>query len=275
MKKKRKRHSVWRRLGIALVLAAAVFFLLSRLLLIRSFNVVGNRLVSRDEIIERSGIHTGDSFLTLNRQQIRHRLEENRYVQYKGLGYDYKGMLTIHIHERSNMGYVRAYGVQYMLDESGIVLESTAEDLSEVSSGPEITGLQLSANVPLTVGEALPVHDELQLDQMKRVLKSLSEVNMLARATKVDVEYSDNLTVMTREGAGINLGDDSNLILKLMIAREVLAIRKEEGDVKGAWIDVSSGRDAHYIPKILPTITPTPTATPTIEPEETPKTRKK
>ena len=39
----------------------------------------------------------------------------------------------------------------------------------------------------------------------------------------------------------------------------------------GATIDVSSGREAHYIPRVLPTVTPVPTATPTLEPSPTPE----
>ena len=61
-----------------------------------------------------------------------------------------------------------------------------------------------------------------------------------------------------------------NLHTKLLIAREVLAIREPMGDLTGAKIDVSAGTNAHYIPANLPTPTPVPTATPTIDPSATP-----
>ena len=87
----------------------------------------------------------------------------------------------------------------------------------------------------------------------------------------MDLSNLDNLYITTAEGARVVLGNAQDLILKLSIAREVLALREEEGKLRGAKIDVSSGKDAHYIPSILPTPTPEPTATPTIVPEETPK----
>ena len=68
----------------------------------------------------------------------------------------------------------------------------------------------------------------------------------------------------------MELGDDSNLHTKLLIAREVLSIREPMGDLMGAKIDVSAGNNAHYIPSVLPTPTPVPTATPTIDPSATP-----
>ena len=82
----------------------------------------------------------------------------------------------------------------------------------------------------------------------------------------------DNMYLMTTDGARIVLGDDAKLETKLLIAREVLAVREPLGTVKGAKIDVSSAKEAHYIPDALPTVTPVPTATPTIAPSATPET---
>ena len=105
---------------------------------------------------------------------------------------------------------------------------------------------------------------------MERVLRAMDEVGLLGRITMLDVKNLDNLYAMTTDGAKIVLGDDSSLTTKLLIAKEVLAVREPLGSVQGAEIDVSSGKDAHYIPDVLPTVTPVPTATPTLEPSQTP-----
>ena len=68
----------------------------------------------------------------------------------------------------------------------------------------------------------------------------------------------------------VELGSLSSLRTKLLIAREVLALRSQDAGVTGAKIDVSSGKNAHYIPAVLPTVTPVPTATPTVAPSATP-----
>ena len=77
--------------------------------------------------------------------------------------------------------------------------------------------------------------------------------------------------MLTSDGAKIVLGDTASMRTKLLIAREVLTLREEEGNLTGAKIDVSNGYNAHYIPAVLPTVTPVPTATPTIAPAVTPK----
>jgi hypothetical protein len=94
---------------------------------------------------------------------------------------------------------------------------------------------------------------------------------MLARVSELSVKNAENIYLLTSDGAKIVLGDTASMHTKLLIAREVLALREEAGDLMGAKIDVSNGYNAHYIPSVLPTVTPVPTATPTIAPAATPK----
>ena len=117
----------------------------------------------------------------------------------------------------------------------------------------------------------LPVHDKGQLENMELVLGELDAANLLARASELNVKNAENMYILTSDGAKVVLGDTASMRTKLLIAREVLSVREEAGDLMGAKIDVSNGYNAHYIPAILPTVTPVPTATPTIAPAATPK----
>lgn len=90
------------------------------------------------------------------------------------------------------------------------------------------------------------------------------------RIATLDVTYPDDVTLLTDSGTSIELGDTQQLLVKLVIAQEVLYLREKEGDVMGAKIDVSSGERAHFIPRTLPTPTPVPTSTPIAEPTPAP-----
>ena len=94
--------------------------------------------------------------------------------------------------------------------------------------------------------------------------------NLLGKAVSMSVQNENDLFLMTQEKTRIVLGEDTNLVLKLSIAAQVMAIREEEGDLKGSRIDVSSGKDAHFIPAVLPTVTPWVTPSPSPLPTETP-----
>ena len=272
-KKRKKAASQVMAMAVLVVAVLAVLFVLasSQVFKVRNILVVGNRNLLKDEVITQSGVQLGDNLLSLSDTELKKRLEKNRYIEYIGHEFDYRGTLTLRINERLGMGVVNALGLYYVLDAEGMVLECAGSVFPDTVAGPKISGFSMDDNTRVVIGDKLPVRDNGQLESMRRVLTMLDSVGMLGRISQLDVKNLDNLYLMTTDGAQIVLGDDGSLQTKLLIAREVLAVREPLGTVRGAKIDVSSGREAHYIPDTLPTITPVPTATPTAAPSETPE----
>lgn len=272
-KKRKKAASQVMAMAVLVVAVLAVLFVLasSQVFKVRNILVVGNRNLLKDEVITQSGIQLGDNLLSLSDTELKKRLEKNRYIEYIGHEFDYRGTLTLRINERLGMGVVNALGLYYVLDAEGMVLECAGSVFPDTVAGPKISGFSMDDNTRVVIGDKLPVRDNGQLESMRRVLTMLDSVGMLGRISQLDVKNLDNLYLMTTDGAKIVLGDDGSLQTKLLIAREVLAVREPLGTVRGAKIDVSSGREAHYIPDTLPTITPVPTATPTAAPSGTPQ----
>lgn len=259
-------------MAIALVGALALLIVLacSRVFIIRDIMVVGNRSLLKEEVITQSGVKTGDNLLSINAQMLRENLEKNRYIEYKSHSFDYKGRLTLTINERLGRAVVNVLGLYYVLDASGMVLECAGSAYPAGVSGPYVVGLSIASNAQVIVGETLPVRDRGQLEAMERVLSELDTVGMLSTASELSVKNLDNLYYTTSAGVKVELGDLSSLHTKLLIAREVIALREGDDGVTGAKIDVSSGTSAHYIPAVLPTVTPVPTATPTVNPSRSP-----
>lgn len=259
-------------MAIALVGALALLIVLacSRVFIIRDIMVVGNRSLLKEEVVTQSGVKTGDNLLSINAQMLRENLEKNRYIEYKSHSFDYKGRLTLTINERLGRAVVNVLGLYYVLDASGMVLECAGSAYPAGVSGPYVVGLSIASNAQVIVGETLPVRDRGQLEAMERVLSELDTVGMLASASELSVKNLDNLYYTTSAGVKVELGDLSSLHTKLLIAREVIALREGDEGVTGAKIDVSSGTSAHYIPAVLPTVTPVPTVTPTVNPSRSP-----
>ena len=259
-------------MDIALIGALALLIVLacSRVFIIRDIMVVGNRSLLAEEVITQSGVSTGDNLLSISTQQLRENLERNRYIEYRSHSFDYKGRLTITINERLGRAVVNVLGLYYVLDESGMVLECAGSAYPAGVAGPYVVGLSIPSNAQVIVGETLPVRDRSQLDAMEQVIAGLDSVGMLATASELSVKNLDNLYYTTSAGVKVELGNLSSLHTKLLIAREVLALREADEGVTGAKIDVSSGTSAHYIPAVLPTVTPVPTATPTVNPSRSP-----
>ena len=251
-------------------LAALIVLACSRVFVVRDVMVVGNRNLLREEVVTQSGVKIGDNVLGISDQTLKQALEQNRYIEYLGHGFDYRGTLTLRIQERLGMAVVYDLGYYYVLDASGVVLECAGSAYPTGVAGPKVTGLDLSPNSRVTVGEKLPVNDKGQLEAMETVLTELESTNLLGRTSELSVKNTDNIYILTAEGAKIELGDTLSLRTKLLIGQEVLSVREAQGDLLGAKIDVSNGKNAHYIPAILPTVTPTPTTTPTPSPTAAP-----
>ena len=251
-------------------LAALIVLACSRVFVVRDVMVVGNRNLLREEVVTQSGVNIGDNVLGISDQTLKQALEQNRYIEYLGHGFDYRGTLTLRIQERLGMAVVYDLGYYYVLDASGVVLECAGSAYPSGVAGPKVTGLDLSPNSRVTVGEKLPVNDKGQLEAMETVLTELESTNLLGRTSELSVKNTDNIYILTAEGAKIELGDTLSLRTKLLIGQEVLSVREAQGNLLGAKIDVSNGKNAHYIPAILPTVTPTPTTTPTPSPTAAP-----
>jgi len=254
------------------VAAALLIFLNSQVLVIQNISVVGNRTISAEEVIALSRIEIGERYKEKSDAQIRENLERNWYIAYERCTFDYNSRrLTLHINERIGWGVVGAYGLYYVVDETGVVLECTGNLYPDNVAGPTIAGLIETehGNIRPTVGSRLPIQTTKRLDVMETVLKALDETNMLMRIATLDVTYPDDVKLLTDGGTSIELGNVQSLKTKLIIAQEVLYLREQEGSVMGAKLDVSSGTRAHFIPGERPTPTPVPTATP-IPGEESP-----
>lgn len=275
MRQKKRKRAAARAMAMTVVVVAALAALIvlafSRVLIVRDVMVVGNRNLLREEVVTQSGVKPGDKLLSITSSKLRARLEQNRYIEYLGYDFDYRGTLTLRINERLGMAVVGVLGLYYVLDSSGMVLECAGSEYPLDVAGPRVTGFLIDDNARVLVGETLPVRERSQLADMEAVIEELNETNLLARASQLDVENGSNLYVMTTDGTKIELGDTRGLRAKLLIAREVLFLRESEGDLQGAKIDVSNGENAHYIPAVLPTPTSVPTPTPTASPEPTPE----
>ena len=270
-RKKAAKQTLTMTIVVVAALAALIVLACSRVFVIRDVMVVGNRNLLREEVVTQSGVEIGDNLLSISSSQLRRNLEQNRYIEYIGHDFDYRGTLTLRINERLGMAAVYDLGYYYVLDMAGMVLECAGSAYPTGVAGPKVAGFTIEPNSRITVGAELPVHDRGQLEAMKLVLEELDTINMLGRTSELNIKNTENMYIITSEGAKIVLGDTSSMRTKLLIAREVLSMRKEAGDLMGAKIDVSNGYNAHYIPAALPTVTPVPTATPTIGPPATPE----
>ena len=272
MKRKKKRRLV---LPVILMVLFGIGMLCVILALylfkIRGVNVIGNRTVPKEEIVDLSGVRPGDNYLLLDEAKMKVRIETNRYLEYISSQFDYSGTLTIKLNERHAMGILQRNGYYYVIDDRGMVLENTGMSYPPGIRCPIVKGLNMPDSAMILAGEIVGVKDREQLTALSKVLKALDVTNMMGRTSSVEMANLDNIYIMTTEQARVVLGEAENLRLKLIVAREILHQREDQENLTGVSIDISNGKEAHYIPAVLPTITPTPEVTATPGPSPTPQ----
>ncbi len=269
-RKKKKRSDLMVRVVTAAAAAVAVIAVLlvilnSQVTVIKNISVVGNRTILAEEIIALSGVSVGDRYKARSDAQIAENLSRNRYLNFERCTFDFNSRrLTLHVSERIGWGVVGAYGLYYVVDQTGVVLECTGDQYPDNVAGPKIIGLIETehTNMRPTVGARLPIQTTSRLEAMEQVLTALDQANMLMRIAMLDVTLPDDISLLTDAGTSIALGGTDSLMTKLLIAQEVIYRRESLGDLAGAKIDVSSGERAHFIPSVRPTPTSVPTATP-------------
>ena len=122
-RKKAARQAMSMTIVVVVVLAMLIVLACSRVFIVRNVMVVGNRNLLSEEVITQSGVQLGDNLLSISSAQLRERLEQNRYIEYIGHDFDYRGTLTLRISERLGMAVVYDLGYYYVLDAHGMVLE--------------------------------------------------------------------------------------------------------------------------------------------------------
>ena len=73
------------------VLATLMVLTCSQVFKVRSVLVVGNRNISKEDIIALSGVREGDNLFSLSDAELKKRLEQNWHIEYIGHEFDYRG----------------------------------------------------------------------------------------------------------------------------------------------------------------------------------------
>ena len=104
------------------VLAVLAVFVFGSLFRIRTVTIYGNERFTPEEVMQQAGISYGISYFTVTDEYIRDHIGQNHYFIYNGMEKRVPGILNIYITERKERANVYVMGINYLLDEEGMVL---------------------------------------------------------------------------------------------------------------------------------------------------------
>ena len=280
----RPRLKINRRL---LIRVLTIFAVLLTLLLVTRFvflsvrgvTVRGNAYVSSTEVIRLSGIQNGMNVLSLNADQIRQRISQNRYLILKRVAHrddDYR-QIILEVEERKQDAYVIFCGIHYLIDETGMVLDSvrtsslSRKDLANAELGDRerqqmfildgqeasklqkpfenmlrVEGMNIS-NCSVGSRIALKSGSNGQMEIFRKVIREMEIMDMAGVIRELYLKDQENICLYTCDGYYVRLGNADRIHAKLRALKLTLEAMKDL-DCRDGTIDVETPEKPTWIP---------------------------
>ena len=219
---------------LALVFGISVFFRVS------TITVTGNRQYSQEEVIEASGIQTGDNLFFINRGAAYSRIYTRLpYVENAVITRFLPNRLNIRVTESSAIAVVESDSGPWIVDRTcKLLAPADSTDLSALISVDGLTAIAPEVGQLVAPGEA----ETPKVAYLSVILREISELDLKDAITRIDLSNVANPSFDYLGRFTVKLGTGENVEYKfqcLLSAVEAL----EPGD-RGT-LDLSIDRQAH------------------------------
>lgn len=209
-----------------LILVAALFF--GVICRVRQINVIGNVNISDEEIIALSQIQIGQSIF-LDEEELRNHIQQNPYLYYDIYAISSYDTITIQVRERQETACMTSGGIGIVTDSQGYVLRTYNNPLQTNDGLVTVQGMSIKRVI---TGQKLVPAQQQQLDAVTEELVQLKVMGCIDEIAVLDVSSLDRITMQTRDGMQVILGDSDLLHEKtraFTIVRQQLAEMGETG----------------------------------------------
>ena len=231
-KKKRKIVGIIKYGSLAILFVIVILCaMFSPLFNIKTIEVEGNELISKNEIISLSQIQIDENTFKLNKRKIIKQIKENAYIDEVTIARKLPSNIIIKVEERKP-AYLLEYAGSYIyLDKQGYMLEINTEKLEL----PILQGASTETS-DFAVGNRLCEEDLEKLSSLIKIME-LAKINEISNLiTRIDIENKQNIKLIFETKDKIAyLGDSTNLIDKIPLVKKIL----EENESKAGEIFVN------------------------------------
>ena len=199
----------------AIVLGVAIFFQ------VNDVQVQGNRIYSAEQVVEASGLESGDNLLMVNRASVVGNVQAQLpYVQKVSVGRILPDTVVIRVQESEIAGIVEAdVGSKWYVNAEGRILGSSLDGFQ--GQIIELTGFTVTAPV---AGQQAVASVEME-ENMEAALKVLAEMEgsgLIEQVTGINTEKNYDIHLYCGEQYDILLGGTDQLDYKVWYLQGVL-----------------------------------------------------
>ncbi len=223
---------------IVLIIVGTIFAIKSNFFIIKKVSILGNPIMSGEDVKNSTENLIGQNILFINKQNIISNAKKNPYVENVEISKSYPKQVNIKISEKQGIYYVEKDGYKYVLDNGGNLLEKT--DNIENRSLVNVKGIDLK---DVELGHKM-IDDTRVLDFLD-IFYQIIKLN----PTNYNIDYVDisdftNIKVYVGKVEG-RLGNDENIPDKMNKLLHIIQ-NPDIGIVKG-YVDVGfNGAPVYY-----------------------------
>lgn len=237
-KVKKKRKTLYFLIMIFLCAIAFILIFRTDLFTVQEVRVSGNEYLKDEKVIYESGITLGNNIFKERFSNIKENLQSQPYIKHVKMKRVIPNKISIEITERRPVAYIPYMGNFIIIDEEGVVLESTLDHGELVL----IKGIDLTS---FNEGEALNMVDEHQLNKAMEILREVNH-NELS-ITEIDVTAIEDIRIRLTKFLSCKLGKGQNLSYKFMLLQSILQDLNNKEITRGI-IDISHDGYPSYRP---------------------------
>ncbi|MBC2416839.1 cell division protein FtsQ/DivIB [Clostridium beijerinckii] len=223
---------------IVLFIVGTIFAIKSNFFIIKKVSILGNPVMSGEDVKNGTENLIGQNILFINKQNIISNAKKNPYVENVEISKSYPKQVNIKISEKEGIYYVEKDGYKYVLDNDGNFLEKT--DSVENRSLVNVKGIDLK---DVALGQKM-IDDSRVLDFLD-IFYQIIKINPTNyKIDYVDISDFTNIKVYVGKVEG-RLGNDENIPDKMNKLLHIIQ-NPDIGIVKG-YVDVGfNGAPVYY-----------------------------
>lgn len=224
--------------SIVLFIVGTIFAIKSNFFIIKKVSILGNPVMSGEDVKNSTENLIGQNILFINKQNIISNAKKNPYVENVEISKSYPKQVNIKISEKEGIYYVEKDGYKYVLDNDGNLLEKT--DSVENRSLVNVKGIDLK---DVALGQKM-IDDSRVLDFLD-IFYQIIKINPTNyKIDYVDISDFTNIKVYVGKVEG-RLGNDENIPDKMNKLLHIIQ-NPDIGIVKG-YVDVGfNGAPVYY-----------------------------
>lgn len=261
-KRKQRRRRIIEWFVFTALIFVAIFIVASLTVLfhIETVTVSGETRYSAEEIIEASGIETGDNLWLTKTSDVSSAVSQQLpYIGKVKLSRKIPSSITVVV-EETEAAYAVAKGKRYILvDKTDKILELNAK---KSGKAVVIGGLKLSDPEP---GQKVQTETPENYQAAKDILKCAEENKI--KLVRANVSDLNNISAVCSDIIRLDFGSATQLSEKMQMANEVMSKLKEEGSLNEGVINLKSTSKAFYKDGPIVEVTTEPPTEETTQPQ--------